>query len=71
LFGRRGASFEIPYGSIISVKLSPHPAHLGLMQVLDITYRDAEGVREKSIAAYNQWAESAFAILRRYVPGVG
>jgi len=65
---RKGASFEIPYATIISVKLAPHPARLGLMQVLDITYRDAQGVREKSIAAYNRSAESAFAILQRYTP---
>ena len=65
---RGGASFEIPYAAIISVKISPHPAHLGLMQVLEVTYRDAQGVREKSIAAYNQSAETAFAILQRFVP---
>jgi hypothetical protein len=70
-FGRRsrgGASFEIPYGAIMSVKVSPHPARLGAMQVLDITYRDATGVREKSIVAYNRPAETAFAILRRFMP---
>jgi hypothetical protein len=68
--GRRrgGASFEIPYDSIVSVKLSPHPARLGLMQVLDITYRDGESVHEKSIATYNQSAERAFAILKVYAP---
>jgi hypothetical protein len=66
---RRGASFEIPYTTIISVKLSPHPARLGLMQVLEVTYRDPQGgVRVKSIAAYNRWAEGALAILQRYVP---
>ena len=43
---RGGASFEISYPTIISVRLSPHPARLGLMQVLDITYRDARGARE-------------------------
>ena len=65
---RGGASFEIPYAAIISVKISPHPGRLGLMKVLDIFYRDAEEVREKSIAAYTQPAESAFAILQRYAP---
>ncbi|MCL5736973.1 MAG: hypothetical protein M1274_15635 [Actinobacteria bacterium] len=53
------ASFEIPHSSTVSVKLSPHPARLGLMKVVDITYRDAEGVREKSIATYNRFAEGA------------
>jgi hypothetical protein len=38
------------------------------MQVLEVTYRDAQEVRVKSIAAYNRWAESAFALLERYAP---
>lgn len=67
---RRSASFDIPYDSIVSLKLSPHPARLGLMQVLEITFRDAGGVHEKSIAAYNQLAERAFAILKTYAPKV-
>jgi len=66
---RGGASFQIPYDAIISVKILPHPARLGLMQVLDVTYRDTQGgMSEKSIAAYNQSAEAAFAILKRYAP---
>jgi hypothetical protein len=66
---RRGdASFEIPYASIISLKLLPHPGRLGVMQVLDIIYRDSQGLREKSIAAYNGPAESAFAILQSHAP---
>jgi hypothetical protein len=66
---RGGAPFAIPYETIISMKLLPHAGRLGLMQVLDLTYRDAQGeVHEKSIAAYNQSAEAAFAILRRYAP---
>ena len=66
--GHRGgsASFEIPYDTITSVKFFSHPARLGVMEVLDITYRDAKGVHEKSIAAYNRPAESAFAILQRF-----
>ncbi len=65
---RGGASFEIPYAGIISVELLPHPARLGLMEVLDVTYRDAAGAHEKSIAAYNGPAESAFVILQRFAP---
>jgi hypothetical protein len=70
LRGRResGAPFEIPYNMILSLQLLPHPARLGLMQVLEVTYRDAKEVRVKSIAAYNRWAESAFALLERYAP---
>lgn len=69
LFGRWvGASFEIPYSAIVSVEVKPHPARLGVMQVLDITYREGRGVREKSIAAYNGPAQSAFAILQSHAP---
>jgi hypothetical protein len=65
---RGGVSFEIPYAAIISTRLYPHPARLGLMQVLEISYGDAQGARMKSIAAYNGPAASAFAILQRYAP---
>jgi hypothetical protein len=65
---RNGATFEIPYEAIISVRFLLHPARLGAMKVLDITYRDTQGVREKSIAAYNRPAQNAFAILRRFAP---
>jgi len=72
LFGRRPSrqdpSFEIPYASIVSVQLRPHPARLGLMQVLDIRYRESEQVREKSIASYNGRIQSAYAILQRRAP---
>ena len=70
---RKGGSFEIPYAAIVSVRLLPHPARLGVMQVIDITYRDARrpGVHEKSIAAYNGAAESAFAMLRSFAPWAG
>jgi hypothetical protein len=68
---RGRTSFEIPYDSIISVKLAPHPGHLGVMEVLDIIYRDSEDIREKSIAAYNGPADNAFAILQRYAPRPG
>jgi hypothetical protein len=68
---RGGATFEIPYDAIVSVKLSPHPGHLGVMEVIGITYRDRQEIREKSIAAYKGPADSAFAILQRYAPGAG
>ena len=70
-YGRARASFEIPYDAITSVRFFPHPARLGVMEVLAITYCDAQGVREKSIAAYNRPAESAFAILQRFAPTIG
>ena len=65
---RGGRPFEIPYAAVVSVRLLPHPARLGLMRVLEIVYRDSGGVHEKSIAAYNQPAEQAFAILQQFAP---
>lgn len=64
-------SFEIPYAAIVSAQLLPHPARLGLMQVLDITYREAERVREISIASYNERVEKALTILQRNAPKAG
>jgi len=67
--GRRSTKaplFEIPYASVVSTTLMPHPAHLGLQQVLDIVYREGDDTREVSIAAYNGPAKEAFAILQRF-----
>ena len=66
---RGGEPFEISYQAIVSVRLLPHPSPIGLMKVLDIVYRDAGMVQERSIAAYSQFAERAFAILQAYAPG--
>jgi hypothetical protein len=62
------SSFEIPYAAIVSVQVQPHPARLGLMQVLDVKYRDGEQVREKAIASYNGRIQSAYAILQYHAP---
>ena len=71
-FGRRSLAgdpvFEIPYAAIISAFLIRQPAGLGLMQVLEIAYREAGQVREQSIASFNGRMEEAFAILRRHTP---
>ena len=61
-------SFEIPYTAIVSFELTPHPAHLGVQQVLGIKYRDGDRIRERSIAAYNDPAREAFALLLRFAP---
>ena len=71
LFGRRprkGPLFEIPYSAIVSARLLPHPAGLGLQQILDIVFREGDSTREVSIAAYNGPAREAFAILQRFAP---
>jgi hypothetical protein len=62
------SSFEIPYTAIVSAQLLPQPAGFGLMAVLDITYSEDEGVRERSIASFKGRIEKAFAILHRYAP---
>lgn len=62
------SSFEIPYAAIVSAQLLRQPAGLGLMQVLDITYREADQVREQSIASFSGRMEKAFAILQRHTP---
>jgi hypothetical protein len=64
----RDPSFEIPYAAIVSVQVLPQPAGLGLMQVLDIKYREGEQVCEKSIASYNDRIQNAYAILQSHVP---
>ena len=62
------SSFEIPYASVVSVQVRPHPARLGMMQVLDIRYSEGEQVCEKSIASYNDRIQSAYAILQSHLP---
>jgi hypothetical protein len=63
-----GSSFEIPYASVVLAQVRPHPARLGMMQVLDVKYRDGEQVCEKSIASYNDRIQSAYAILQSHAP---
>jgi hypothetical protein len=63
-----GSSFEISYDSIVSAELLPHPARLGLMQVLDIKYHEGERISEKSIASYNDRMEKSLAIIQRHAP---
>ena len=66
---RKGPLFEIPYAAIVSVRLLPHPAHLGLQQVLEIVWHEGDNTtREVSIAAYNDPAKQAFAILQEHAP---
>jgi len=65
------ASFEIPYASIISAQLYPHPLNLGMMKVLDIRYRVGESIAETSICYYNHTLERAYDIVRAHAsPGI-
>lgn len=68
---RGGSPFEIPYASMTSVQLRPHPSPLSLMKVITITYRDPQGERVRSIASFTASAERAFGILQRFVPPTG
>ena len=74
LFGRSAAGrepeFDVPYAAIVGVRRRPHPARLGLQDVLEITFEaDGEG-RVLSVAAYKPAVAQALAVLCRYVaPG--
>ena len=59
--------FEIPYASIVSVEVYAHPAHLGLMDVLDIRYREGEAVLEKSICSYKNNILRAYEVVIAHV----
>ena len=55
--------FEIPYASISSVQVYPHPAHLGLMDVLDLQYVEGRTVHEKSICTYKGRVQEAWRVI--------
>lgn len=57
------SSFQIPYDEIVSFEVYPHPAGLGLMQVLDIRYNEGGIAREKSIASYSDRITDAAQII--------
>jgi hypothetical protein len=62
--------FEIPYASITSVQVYPHPAQLGLMNVLDIQYREDDRVSEKSICSYLNNIRRAEEVILSDRPGL-
>jgi len=64
-------SFAISYAAIVAAQLRRQPAGFGLMQVLDIKYREAEQVREQSIASFRGRMTKAFVILQRNAPQLG
>ena len=72
IFGRSGSSgpvvFEVPYAALQSVRRSPHPARLGLMDVLELTFMSGCEQKVLSIAAYKAPVARALEVLRRYVP---
>jgi hypothetical protein len=55
--------FEIPYTSIVSMDLNPHPSPIALMEVLDIKYREGGTLLEKSIASYKNSVRRAYQII--------
>jgi hypothetical protein len=61
--GLASRGFEIPYSSIVSLRVYGHPARLGLMQVFDVHYRAGTGVEELSICAYKRDVRHACDIL--------
>jgi hypothetical protein len=68
LRGRRKDCFEIPYSSIVSLEVFPHPAHLGLMDILDIKYRLGGAMQEKSICSYSNNIKRAYQLIQPLIP---
>jgi len=68
LWGKRKDCFEIPYSSIVSLEVFPHPAHLGLMDVLDIKYRLGGAMQEKSICSYSNNIKRAYQLIQPLIP---
>jgi hypothetical protein len=61
-------SFEIPYDSIVSARIYPHPARLGLMEVLEIYNVSGENITEKSVCSNKGAIQRAYAILESHLP---
>lgn len=68
LRGKRKDCFEIPYTSIVSASLHPHPAGLDLMQVLDIKFRLNGTEAEKSICSYSNNIKRAYQLIQPLIP---
>jgi hypothetical protein len=62
------AQFEIPYAAITSVQIYPHPAQLGLMDVLYIQSSEQGGNIEKSICSYSKNIGRAYDVVTRFRP---
>lgn len=60
--------FSIPYASITAIEVFPHPAGLGLMDVLDIKYKEGPRDVEKSIASYKNNIAQAYSIVMNARP---
>jgi len=60
--------FEVPYAAMQRVRRSPHPARLGLMDVLEFTFVAGGEQKVLSIAGYKGPVARALEVLRRFVP---
>jgi hypothetical protein len=60
--------FAVPYAGVLLVRRTPHPAKLGLMDVLELTFSVGDGEKVLSIAGYKDPVDKALAVLRRFVP---
>jgi zinc-ribbon domain len=58
---------EIPYASIISVDVNPHPAPISLMHALEIRYRDGDKVKQKCIASSSYNIAHAHQIIMNFL----
>ncbi len=70
--GRRSGpdkpTFEIPYGSIVSLELHRHPSPVAFQDILTIRYRLGDTVQEKSIAMFKQELHEAYGLMQQFVP---
>lgn len=64
----RSGGFEVPYAAITSLWVYPHPARLGMMDVLDVCYDEGAVAREKSVCTYRDRIRRAWEIVCRYRP---
>lgn len=55
--------FEIPYSSITSLEVQPHPSPIAIMDVLNIKYDEAGTAREKSISSYKNNIQRAYEVI--------
>jgi hypothetical protein len=60
--------FEIPYAKVRLLRRYDHPAKLGLMDVLELTFVSGDEQKVLSIAAYKGPVARALEVLRRYLP---
>ena len=60
--------FQILYTAMVSIEVAPHPARLGIQDVLEIKFQMGDHVMEKSIASAQYNIRRATGIIRDFRP---